>query len=113
MQNKSMFALLAGASLIVAPTATFGAPAHTPPGSGDISPTATPGQPGVECDEGTPPGNAGEQHGSATVSGSPFVEGTSVSGSHYAGEQAGINDKNLASVSQYDIACFRGSDRPQ
>jgi len=25
---------------------------------------------------------------------------------------AGINDKNTASVSQYDIACFAGSDRP-
>jgi hypothetical protein len=38
--------------------------------------------------------------------GSPF-QAVSVSGSHYAGEQAGINDKNTASVSQYDVACFR------
>jgi hypothetical protein len=113
MQKKLTLALLACASLALAPTATLGAPTHTPPGSGDISPSATTGQPGVECDDGTPPGNAGEEHGSATHSGSPFTEGVSVSGSHYAGEQAGINDKNTASVSQYDIACFRGSDRPQ
>ncbi|MEA3059234.1 MAG: hypothetical protein QOE50_646 [Sphingomonadales bacterium] len=112
MQTRQMLALLAGASLGLAPSATFAAPGH-PPGSGDISPTATSGQPGVECDDGTPPGNSGEEHGNALVNGSPFGEGTSVSGSHYAREQPGINDKNTASVSQYDIACFRGSDRPQ
>ena len=113
MQIKPTLALLAGVSLAITPTAILGAPTSRPPGSGDISPSATTGQPGVECDDGTPPGNAGDEHGSAGLSGSPFVEGTSVSGSHYAGEQAGINDKNTASVSQYDIACFRGSDRPQ
>jgi hypothetical protein len=112
MKMKLTLSLLAGASLAISPTAAFSRPTSTPPGSGDISPTATTGQPGVECDDGTPPGNAGEEHGSAGLSGSPFVEGTSVSGSHYAGEQPGINDKNTASVSQYDIACFRGSDRP-
>jgi len=113
MQLKTTLGLLAGASLAIGPTATFGAPANRPPSSGDISPTATTGQPGVECDDGTPPGNSGDEHGNPLVNGSPFGEGTSVSGSHYAGEQAGINDKNTASVSQYDIACFRGSDRPQ
>jgi hypothetical protein len=112
MQMKQTLALLAGASLAIAPTATFGAPGHTP-SSGDLSPTATTGQPGVECDDGTPPGNSGEEHGSSgRLPGSPFVEDTSVSGSHYAGEQPGINDKNTASVSQYDIACFPGPDRP-
>ena len=113
MQKKSMLALLAGASLAIAPAATLSRPTSTPPGSGDISPTAATGQPGVECDDGTPPGNSGDDHGNVLVNGSPFGEGASVSGSHYAGEQAGINDKNTASVSQYDIACFRGPDRPQ
>ena len=57
---------------------------------------------------------AGDEHGySGRLSGSPFVEDASVSGSHYAGEQPGINDRNTASVSQYDIACFPGPDRPQ
>ena len=113
MRTKPILALLAGVSLGLAPSATFGAPGHARPTSGDISPTATTGQPGVECDDGTPPGNSGEEHGNTLVNGSPFGEGTSVSGSHYAGEQPGINDKNTASVSQYDIACFRGPDRPQ
>jgi hypothetical protein len=84
-----------------------------PPTTGSLSPTATTGQPGVECDEGTPPGNAGVEHGKSTsLPGSPFVEGDSQSGTHYAGEQP-QNSKNTASVSQYDIACFRGPDRPQ
>jgi hypothetical protein len=94
---------------------TVSSPSFSQPTSGSISPAATTtGQPGVECDDGTPPGGSGEVHGSSTnLPGSPFVEGDSVSGTHYAGEQAGINDKNTASVSQYDIACFPGPDRPQ
>ena len=113
MRKKLVLSVIAGASIAFAPAATFGAPTRTPPSSGDITPSALTGQPGVECDDGTPPGNSGEAHGNAPVVGSPFFDGTSVSGSHYAGEQAGINDKNSASVSQYDIACFRGPDRPQ
>ena len=105
--------LLSASAIAIAPTAVLSAPAHTPPGSGDISPNATTGQPGVDCADGTPPGNSAEDHGNPNVNGSPFAEGNSVSGSHYAGEQAGINDKNTASVSQYDIACFPGPDRPQ
>ena len=74
--------------------------AGNPPGTG---------QPGVECDD--PGGTAPSQSGREPGPGSPFQE-DSISGSKYAGEQAGINDKNTASVSQYDIACFRGSTRP-
>lgn len=114
MQMTRTLALVAGASLAFGPAAAFAAPGHSRPSSGDLSPAATTGQPGVECDDGTPPGNSGEVHGSSgQLPGSPFVEGDSVSGTHYAGEQPGINDKNTASVSQYDIACFRGPDRPQ
>jgi hypothetical protein len=97
-----------GAGAIALAPAAFAAP----PGPGSLSPQVpTAGQPGVECDDGTPPGNSGEEHGNPTVNGSPFGEGTSVSGSHYAGEQP-QNSKNPKSVSQYDIACFRGPDRP-
>jgi hypothetical protein len=109
---KSVTGIIAATAMAIAPAATFAAPTSTPPTSGSISPTATTSQPGVECDDGIPPGNSGEEHGNPNVNGSPFGEGTSVSGSHYAGEQP-QNSKNSASVSQYDIACFRGPNRPQ
>jgi hypothetical protein len=102
---KPMIALVAATMIGFLPAMSVAKPA-----SGSISPSSDTGQPGVECDEegavapGTP---SGREPGP----GSPFQE-DSVSGSHYAGEQAGINDKNTASVSQYDIACFRGPDRP-
>jgi len=103
---KRTITLIAAAAIAFAPTAAFSAPASTPPSSGDISPAHDTGQPGAECEdagEGTAPGSiSGRDPGP----GSPFQE-DSVAGSHYAGEQAGINDKNTASSSQYDIACFR------
>jgi hypothetical protein len=78
------------------------------PAPGSISPSHQTGQQvgddGLECDEG---GTAPSQSGREPGPGSPFQE-DSVSGSHYAGERDGINNKNTASVSQYDIACFRG-----
>jgi hypothetical protein len=102
---KRTLILLAASAAALAPAIAFAAP----PTSGSLSPNATTGQPGVECDD--PGGTAPSQSGREPGPGSPFQE-DSVSGSKYAGEQAGINDKNTASVSQYDIACFRGSDRP-
>ena len=104
---KRTMTLLAAGVVALAPSIAFGAP----PLPGSISPSHATGQPGVECDDGTPPGNSAEEHGNPNVNGSPFGEGPSVSGSHYAGEQP-QNSKNTASVSQYDIACFRGPDRP-
>ena len=79
------------------------------PEPGSISPNHETGQQvggenGLECDEG---GTAPSQSGREPGPGSPFQE-DSVSGSHYAGNQDGINNKNTASVSQYDIACFKG-----
>jgi len=102
---KGTTALAVSAILSLTPAMAYGQPA-----SGSISPHHDTGQPGVECDEegAVAPGS---QSGRAPGPGSPFQE-DSVSGSHYAGEQAGINDKNTASVSQYDIACFPGPDRP-
>ena len=103
---KRMIALLAVTTMALTPGLAMAVPA-----SGSISPNHDTGQPGVECeDEGavTP----GWQSGRDPGPGSPFQD-DSVSGSHYAGEQPGINDKNTASSSQYDIACFPGPDRPQ
>ena len=105
--RNSAHALFA-AAIMLAPAIALAQPA---PGS--ISPHHETGQQvggeeGLECDEG---GTAPSQSGHEPGPGSPFQE-DSVSGSHYAGEQDGINNKNTASVSQYDIACFRGPDRP-
>ncbi len=64
------------------------------------------GQPGQSCEDliasdmGAHPGNAG----SAPGGGSPFTGDGSVSGAHYAGN-APQNQRNTASVSQYDVAC--------
>lgn len=102
---KRTIALFAATAVSLAPAAVFAKPTTTPPTTSSISPAHDTGQPGVECDEegAVAPGL---QSGRDPGPGSPFQE-DSVSGSHYAGEQPGINDKNTASVSQYDIACFR------
>jgi hypothetical protein len=106
LMNRSMTLLAAGV-IALAPAIALAAP----PASGSISPNHVTGQQvgdfvaggGLECEDGVRPGNLDQPLGP----GSPFQE-DSVSGSHYAGEQAGINDKNTTSVSQYDVACFRG-----
>jgi hypothetical protein len=106
---KRTIAYCAAAAVALAPTVAFAQPA---PGS--ISPNHVTGQQvgdfviggGLECDEGgVPPGDSTRQH--TAGQGSPFQE-DSVSGAHYAGEQDGINNKNTTSVSQYDLACFKG-----
>ena len=103
---KLTIKLVGAAAIALAPAISLAAP----PAPGSISPNHETGQPGVECeDEGaTVPSQSGRDPGP----GSPFLNEESVSGAHYAGHQPGINDKNTASSSQYDIACFRGSDRP-
>jgi len=104
---KRPIVFVAAVSLSVGP-----ALALAPPAPGSISPHHETGQQvggeeGLECDEG---GSAPSQSGRDPGPGSPFQE-DSISGAHYAGEQTGINDKNTASVSQYDIACFKGPNR--
>jgi hypothetical protein len=103
---KRTIALLAAGAMALTPTISFAAP----PAAGSISPNHETGQPGVECeDEGaTVPSQSGRDPGP----GSPFLNDGSTSGANYAGHKAGINDKNTASSSQYDIACFGGPDRP-
>jgi hypothetical protein len=102
---KPTITLLGAAAIALAPAIALAAP----PASGSISPNHDTGQPGVECEEG---GTAPSQSGRDPGPGSPFLNEDSVSAAHYAGHQPGINDKNTASSSQYDIACFRGPDRP-
>ncbi len=107
---RRTIALFAATTLTLSTTAVWGAP----PAPGSISPNHVTGQQvgdqvpggGLECDVGgTPPSQSGHEPGP----GSPFQE-DSVSGSHYAGEQDGINNKNTSAVSQYDLACFKGPD---
>ena len=102
-----MTTVFAAATLLCPATAT------AQPAPGSISPNHETGQQvgegGLECDEG---GTAPSQSAREPGPGSPFQE-DSVSGAHYAGEQDAINNKNTASVSQYDIACFKGPSSAQ
>jgi hypothetical protein len=111
--------LLGASALVLGPALGIAMPSYgAPPAPGSISPHHDTGQqvgvPGgtLDCEDGTPPGNSAEDHGNPNINGSPFAEGSSVSGSNYAGEKA-QNQKNTTSISQYDVACFGGSPRPQ
>ena len=100
-------------TLLVA-TVVTAAPAialAAPPTSGSISPAHETGQPSVSCEDlGNQPGQAADAPGQ----GSAFAdEEVSKAGSHYAGSQPGINDKNTASVSQYDVACLYNQSHQQ
>jgi hypothetical protein len=99
--------LFAATAIATAPAATF-----AKPGTPQSAPTTTSspfghtGQPNQSCEEDPfTPGN------SATAPGSAFNPDGNA-GSHYAGEQPGINDKNPHSVSQYDTACARNHSSP-
>jgi hypothetical protein len=99
LNMRRTIALLGAAAIAIPAAATYAAPTNTPPSSGDITPPHGTGQPGASCEElGNQPGNSTDNTGSA------FADGGKA-GSRYAGEQPGINDKNTASVSQYDQAC--------
>jgi len=102
---KLTIALIAATAISLAPAAALAKPTTTPPTTNSISPAHDTGQPGLECtDEGAV--RPGIESGRDPGPGSPF-QADSISGSHYAGEQLGVNDKNTASVSQYDVSCFR------
>src|SRR5215203_5487318 len=108
MKRSSM--TLAAGAIILAPAIAL-TPAIGQPAAGSISPHHETGQQvggeeGLECDEG---GTAPDQSGRSPGPGSPFQE-DSRSGDHYAGNKDGINNKNTASVSQYDLACFQGPE---
>ena len=104
---RRIVTLFAATTLSLGPAFALAAP----PAPGSISPHHATGQqvPPLECEdagEDSAPSQSGREPGP----GSPFQE-DSVSGAHYAGEQDGINNKNTASQSQYDIACFKGPNR--
>jgi hypothetical protein len=99
---QRLISIFAVTAIAMAPAATFAKPApqQSAPTTSS-SPFGHPGQPDQSCEEDPfTPGN------SATAPGSAFNP-DGVSGSVYAGEQPGINDKNDHSVSQYDTACVR------
>jgi len=100
---KRTITLLAAGAIMLAPSIAFAAPGNgsgQQPTSGSISPAHETGQPDQSCEDlANQPGQSIDAPGSAF---SP--DGTS--GEMYAGEQSGINDKNTASVSQYDVACL-------
>ena len=96
---KRIVTLLIAATAL-ASAAGFAAPTSTPPSSGDISPAHDTRQPNQSCED-----LANQPGQSIDASGSAFSP-SGTSGAVYAGEQTNINDKNTASVSQYDVACF-------
>ena len=103
---KRLIALLGAAAFAIAPAIALAAPVNTPPGPGDISPAHDTKQPDQSCELlGNQPGNSTDNSGSA------FADGGK-SGSVYAGEQTN-NQKNTASVSQYDVACLHNQSNPE
>lgn len=99
MLTAVAFGLLPGLAM-AAPAGTTSQGATHGKGWSHMNGSATTGQPGVECGEGSAinrPGNAASAPGSAFN-----PEGKA--GTHYAGEQP-QNSRNSASVSQYDTAC--------
>lgn len=105
---KHTIALVAAAAMSLSPALAFG---QTAPGNGQFngqhynhSNTGTAsGQPGQDCEFlvenhlGATPGHASGAPGSA-------FNADGNAGTHYAGEQP-QNQRNSASVSQYDSAC--------
>lgn len=100
--------LIAAGALSLAPAIAVATPQDSqPPQSGSISPAHDTGQPDQSCEDlGNQPGQAIDASGSAFN-----PDGTA--GTVYAGNRAGINDKNTASVSQYDVACLQNQSPQQ
>ena len=106
---KTVIGIITATAMAVAPAATLAKPVtqQSAPTT-TSSPFGTTGQPNQSCEDlGNQPGNAG----SSTNTGSAFSE-NGQAGTVYAGEQAGINDKNDHSVSQYDTACAVNHSNP-
>jgi hypothetical protein len=103
---KRTMLLLAAGAMSLSPTAILAKPGHTAGtsqgptqgvGWSHQNSAKALGQPGAEC-ENVRPGNAQSARGSA-------FNPDGVAGTKYAGEQP-QNQRNTASVSQYDIACL-------
>jgi hypothetical protein len=94
--------LLAAVAAVMTPAASLAVPpaTHGPPAPLSISPNHDTGQPDQSCEDlANQPGNSIDASGSA-------FNPDGHAGTMYAGEQDGINNKNTASVSQYDVACL-------
>jgi hypothetical protein len=93
--------LLAAAAVALAPASVVAAPgtANGPPAPLSISPHHATQQPSQSCEDLlNQPGNSIDASGSA-------FNPDGKAGAVYAGNHDPINDKNTASVSQYDVAC--------
>jgi len=101
---KRIIALVAATAISLAPGALLAKPTSTPPTTNSISPAHDTAQPGADCEELVLDGLGATPGHSTNAPGSAFNPDGNA-GTHYAGEQPGINDKNSASVSQYDVAC--------
>jgi hypothetical protein len=102
-----LIAFFGATAIAIAPSATLAKPAapQSAP-TNTSSPFGHTGQPDQSCeDDPFTPGNSTNAPGSA-------FNPDGISGSVYAGEQPGINDKNPHSVSQYDTACARNQSSP-
>lgn len=86
---------------VVVSTLVLALAATTPAPAAALGPSQT-GQPNQTCGSATAPNTPGQ---SAMAPGSAFNP-NGKAGTVYAGEQP-QNSKNTASVSQYDVACFR------
>ena len=72
-----------------------------------VGPSHVTGQPNQSCGSATAPNTPGN---AVSAQGSAFNP-SGQAGSVYAGQQP-QNSRNTASVSQYDVACFRQPSRP-
>jgi hypothetical protein len=108
---KTVIGIIAATAIAVAPGAALAKPTthQNAPTTTTSSPFGHTGQPNQSCEDlGNQPGSAG----SSDNTGSAFSP-NGQSGTVYAGEQAGINDKNEHSVSQYDTACAVNHSNPE
>jgi hypothetical protein len=105
---KRIVNLLAVTAIALAPAVAFAAPPTTsPPAPLSISPNHDTSQPDQSCED-----LANQPGQSINGSGSAFnPDGTA--GAVYAGNRDGINNKNTASVSQYDVACLHNQSPQQ
>jgi hypothetical protein len=71
------------------------------PSTGMLGPTHPTGQPNQSCGSATAPNTPGQAAGAPGSAFNPNGQ----AGSVYAGQQP-QNSKNVASVAQYDVACF-------
>jgi hypothetical protein len=102
MKPLIRFALISAVSFLVSTAAVAaGGPSHTvKPAQTTLGPSHT-GQPNQTCGSATAPNTPGN---AAAALGSAFNP-SGTAGAVYAGEQP-QNSRNIASVSQYDVACF-------